>query len=307
MTAEPRLYGVLVTYRRPVQLAAALSAIGRQSRPLHELFVVDNDGSAAEVVARVAPGATYVRAPDNLGPAGGIALGMQRVLETARPTDWMFTFDDDDWAWSPDLFADLLAFAQRMTSEDPSTAAVGRSGTRFDRKRGRTTRITDDELRGPVSVDTIAGNQFPLYSVAAMAATGVFRADLFYGFEELEYGLRLRARGYHLYVDGDVWRESRTRNRRLGLVKQPALALRAPPQWERYYSIRNLIVVLRANGAAGGAVRVTATTAIAKPLANLARVPRYALQHLRLGLRASRDGWSDRLGRTLDPGGSGGS
>ena len=96
-----------------------------------------------------------------------------------------------------------------------------------------------------------------------------------------------------------MWRESRTRNRRLGLVKQPALALRAPPQWERYYSIRNLIVVLRANGAA--------TTAIAKPLANLARVPRFALQHLRLGLRASRDGWSDRLGRTLDPGGSGGS
>jgi glycosyltransferase involved in cell wall biosynthesis len=302
MTDEPRLYGVLVTYRRPVQLAAALSAIRQQTHPLHELVVVDNDGSASEVVARVAPDATYVRAPDNLGPAGGIALGMQRVLETARPTDWMFTFDDDDWAWEPDLFADLLAYALRMSAADPSTAAVGRSGTRFDGVRGRSVRVADAELHGPVPVDAIAGNQFPLYSVAAIAATGVFRADLFYGFEELEYGLRLRARGHHLYVDGDQWREIRARSRRLGLVTQPALGLHAPPQWERYYSIRNLIVVLRTNGAAGGAVRVTATTAIAKPLANLLRVPRFALQHLRVGLRASLDGWSDRLGRTLEPG-----
>jgi glycosyltransferase involved in cell wall biosynthesis len=302
MTPEPRLYGVLVTYRRPVQLAAALSAIGRQSRPLHELVVVDNDGSAAEVVGRLAPGATYIRAPENLGPAGGIALGMQRVLQTAGPADWMFTFDDDDWAWDTELFATLLEFATRMTAQDATTAAVGRSGTRFDRKRGRSQRVADDDLHGPVPVDTIAGNQFPLYSVAAMAATGVFRADLFYGFEELEYGLRLRARGYHLYVDGDPWRVSRARNRRLGLVKQPALGLHAAPQWERYYSIRNLIYVLRANGASSGALRVTATTAIAKPLANLWRVPRFALQHLRLGLRASRDGWTDRLGRTVEPG-----
>ena len=301
MTAEPRLYGVLVTYRRPVQLAAALSAIGRQSRPLHELVVVDNDGSAADVVTRLAPSATYVPAPDNLGPAGGIALGMQHVLQSAKPTDWMFTFDDDDWAWNPALFANLLEFALRMKAEDGTTGAVGRSGTRFDRKRGRAQRVADEELHGPVSVDTIAGNQFPLYSVAAMAATGVFRADLFYGFEELEYGLRLRARGFHLYVDGDEWRENRARNRRLGLVKQPALGVHGAPPWERYYSIRNLIYVLRANGASAGALRVTATTAIAKPVANMVRVPRFALQHLRLGLRASRDGWTDRLGRTVEP------
>ena len=308
MTAEPRLYGVLVTYRRPVQLAAALSAIGRQSRPLHELVVVDNDGSAAEVVTRVAPGATYVRAPDNLGPAGGIALGMQRVLETARPTDWMFTFDDDDWAWSPDLFADLLRVRAAHDERGPVDGggrSVGHAlrpqawtHDAHHRRRAARAGVGRHDRREPVP---------PLLGRGDGGDGGVPRRPL----------LRVRGARVRIAAPGARLPPLRRRRRvarephpqppaRPGEAAGPGPA-RAPPQWERYYSIRNLIVVLRANGAAGGAVRVTATTAIAKPLANLARVPRYALQHLRLGIRASRDGWSDRLGRTLDPGGSGGS
>jgi hypothetical protein len=46
---------------------------------------------------------------------------------------------------------------------------------------------------------------------------------------------------------------------------------------------------------------VTVVVAFAKPLANLVRTPRLAVAHLGLGLRASRDGWTGRLGRRVEP------
>lgn len=301
MTPRSRVYGVLVTYRRPQALAESLVAIGAQTLPLHELVVVDNDGSAESIVREHAPKATYVRAPENLGPAGGIAIGMRRVLEHAEVDDWLFTFDDDDWTSDPELFAKLMNFAQTMVERDPATAAVGRSGNRFDLRSGRMVRVHDDELRGAVAVDCIAGNQFPLYSVGAIRAAGSFRSELFFGFEELEFGLRLRSRGYHLYVDGALWHAGRERAGRLGLVEKPRRSIETAPEWERYYSIRNLIYILRSQGHRRAALRVTAITGIGKPLANVPRSPRLALVHLRMGLRASRDAWLGRMGRTLEP------
>jgi GT2 family glycosyltransferase len=303
MTSQPTLHGILVTYRRPVELERSLRAIGAQTRSLGTLIVVDNAGDAERIVHAHAPAATYVRPGANLGPAGGIALGMERLLERVDDGDWVFTFDDDDEIPDSELLAEFGAFAEQMVERDRSTAAVGRSGVRFDRRSGRVVRVPDDELSGVVSVDCIAGNQFPLYSMAAIRAVGPFRADFFFGFEELEFGLRLRDAGYRLYVDGPRWHDDRARRDRIGLDKRPARSLRDEPTWERYYSIRNLIAILRAGDANGAAARVTAITGIAKPLANVPFAPRLALRHLRLSVRACRDGWAGRMGRTVDPGG----
>ncbi len=301
MTAPLHLYGVLVTFRRPAELEQSLRSFREQTRPLDHLIVVDNGGGAEPVVRAYAPEAEYVSPSENLGPAGAIALGMQRVLERAADQDWMFTFDDDDWTSDRELFARLLGFASEMTARDPKTGCIGASGTRFDRSTGRIVRVPDEELRAAVPVDGIAGNQFPLYSVAALRAVGTFRSELFYGFEELEFGLRLRDAGYRIYVDGDLWLRGRERLGRLGLTPRPARSLRAEPSWERYYSIRNLVYILRGSGHRRAALRVAALTGVAKPLANLPRAPKLALRHLRVGLRAARDGWTGRLGRTIEP------
>src|SRR4051794_18504071 len=164
---HPRLYGVLVTYRRPAELARSLRSISEQTVPLEHLLIVDNSPNCdtAEVVRAGAPGAEYVAAPENLGPAGGIALGMERLLERCRDDDWIVTLDDDDPPADRGVFADLVALAEEMSARDGSTAAVGLSGVRFDRHRGRVLRVPDDALRGAVAVDSIAGNQCPCYSV----------------------------------------------------------------------------------------------------------------------------------------------
>jgi hypothetical protein len=73
------------------------------------------------------------------------------------------------------------------------------------------------------------------------------------------------------------------------------------PGWRRYYSLRNLIYLLRQHGHTLTALRVTILRGVAKPLLNLPLRPVLGLRHLRSNLRAARDGWTGRLGRQVSP------
>jgi glycosyltransferase involved in cell wall biosynthesis len=300
-----RLLGVLVTYRRPRELEVMLDRLADQRRPLDLLTVVDNSPTpeAERLVDRyrlAGHEAVYLPAPGNLGPAGAVALAMGRLLDSAADDDWVVLLDDDNPSESPEQLAELLDFARRMRRRDPRLGAVGLVGARFDWRRGRLVRIRDQELSGPVPVDYIGSGQFPLYRVPAVRAVGPFKAELFFGFEELEYGLRLRRSGWSLYVEGERLREQRLRAGRLGLSGAPSRRL-APLTWRRYYGLRNLIHILLASGRPSAAIRVTLLVGLAKPLLNAPRDPRGSWRHLRLNWRACRDGWRGRLGRTVEP------
>ena len=303
LDAEPRLHGVLVTYRRPALLRTSLAAVAAQERPLDSLIVVDNSPDTANerAVHGTIPGAHYLPATENLGPAGGIAEGMDRILPTAEARDWIAVLDDNDPATDPRTFSTLWAFAHKQYRRDGTTGGVGLSGIRFDRRRGRVVRVPDDELHGAVGVDCFGGNQFPMYSVRAVRTVGPPRRDLFFGLEELEFGLRLRDAGYALYGHGPMWHEARAGGGRLGTRFSPALTL-AEPTWRRYYSLRNLILILRAIGCTRTAIRVTVVAGMAKPLVNLPVHPRQALRNLRVNSRACRDAWTGRTGRRIEPG-----
>lgn len=280
----------------------SLTAIAEQTRQLDSLVVVDNSPTAENehVVRGHVPGAHYIPTPENLGPAGGIAAGMRRVLGDAGDRDWIMTLDDDDPPADAGVVAMLTEFAVESGARDPTTGGVGLSGTRFDRRMGRIVRVPDAELQGAVPVDCIAGNQCPLYAVAAVRAVGPLRPELFFGLEELEYGLRLRDAGYSLYGHGPTWYEGRMRGGRLGARPEPARSL-AEPTWRRYYSLRNLVWILRETGRTRAALRITFVNGLAKPVANLPVQPRAALRHLRLNLAACRDAWTNRMGRTIEP------
>lgn len=299
---EAQLFGVLVTFRRPELLTTSLEAATAQTRPLDHLVVVDNAPTpeTRAIVERLVPGADYVEAPDTLGPAGGLALGMERVLATADDRDWILTLDDDDPATDPSTFAVLLDFASELSAGSAPVAGVGIEGVRFDRTRGRIVWVPDDELRGPVAVDSVGGRNFPCYSAGALRKVGTMRRDLFFGFEELELGLRLRDAGYSLFAPGEVWYRRREEQGLLAKSLVPSRTL-GPLTWRRYYSLRNLIRVLLDCGSTRGALRVTLVVGIGKPVVNLCFEPRRAFAHLRVNVRACFDGWTGRMGRTVEP------
>jgi glycosyltransferase involved in cell wall biosynthesis len=309
------LLGVLVTFRRPDALREMLSVLCDQTRKLDRLFVVDNEpttetGSVTrEFDERLA--IEYVAAEGNIGPAGGIALGATRALGHAHGDGWLLTLDDDDPPYFPDSIERLAAFAGRMASEDPSTGGVGMTGGRFDLRRARIVRIGDDELSGPVSVDHIPGGFLPLYRMSAMAAVGPPLPELFFGLEELEYGLRLTGAGFHLYADGDHWSEMRADKRARGVLSSDAVVTgpgkrggpqrQVQPTWRRYYSMRNLIYLLRRRGAHWTAARVSLSRGIARPMLSWLSGSGDGFGGVSMSFRAVLDGWIGRMGRTVDP------
>jgi hypothetical protein len=299
-----RLLGILITFRRPRELALMLERLAGSKRPVDLLTVVDNSPTAdAELlVDRYRAGgraATYVAAGENLGPAGAVALAMGRLLPAAGDEDWIVLFDDGEAPGTEEL-AEMCAFAERMRAADPRLGAVGGVGATFDWARGRVLRVPDHRLNGPVPVDYIGSGQLPLYRVRAVREVGVFKPELFFGFEELEYGLRLRAAGWPLYVDGDRWQAGRRLLGRLEVAGRPTVGF-AGTTWRDYYRLRNLIAILLGAGRRGAAVRVSLLVGLVKPLVNAPRQPGRSLRRLRLNWRAVRDGWTGRLGRTVEP------
>jgi glycosyltransferase involved in cell wall biosynthesis len=302
---RPALHGILITYRRPAAFRKILARLGEQTRPPDRLVVVDNDPSP-EVEASLADyrstgrQADYVGTPENLGPAGGIALGMREVLGFASDDDWAVLLDDDDPPEDPDLLGRLETFAHQVSNRDPRTAGVGVMGARFDWLRGRPAPVPDGDLEGVVVVDYVGGNKLPMYRVGVFREVGTFRDDLFFGFDDLEFGLRVKAAGYRLYVDGAAWRQRRARRGRLGADRVPSPVL-DEPGWRRYYSLRNMIWILRSHGRDGTAARLALLAGVGKPLANVFLSPALARRHLALSWRACRDGWVGRMGRTVEP------
>ena len=123
-----------------------------------------------------------------------------------------------------------------MRVRDPLTAAVGISGGWFDWKRGRMRRVKDDQLReDAVPLDHVAGNQLPFFLVGAVRRVGVFCEELFFGFSELEFGLRLWTTGSTLYGYGPLWLESREQTGRVNLELRPSRRLH-PVSWRDYYT-----------------------------------------------------------------------
>jgi GT2 family glycosyltransferase len=303
MAEEGRVYGVLVTFRRPAPLTATLAWLAGQDRQLDRLVVVDNDASeyTKSLVNRhsqLGHAVDYLETEQNLGPAGGRALGMQHILEFAEDADWMVVVDDDVRRTPSGTLRYLHEFARQMQARDPWTAAIGRRGARFDWKRAKVVRVRDDELDGPVAVDYLATGHLPMYRVEAVRKVGPFRSELFFGLTEIEYGLRLRRAGYSLYADGPSCREARII--RLGLEVRGSVKV-GEPTWRRYYSLRNLIYVLRAYGHPATAARVTLVRGFGKPAVNLLSRPRLALRNLKLNVKACRDAWTGRMGRTIEP------
>ncbi len=83
---------VVPTFNRKVLLTACLTALLSQTRPLDEIILIDNastDGTEELVKARFSQ-VTYVKLPENTGPAGGVGAGMRLAYEKGH--DWILGY-----------------------------------------------------------------------------------------------------------------------------------------------------------------------------------------------------------------------
>jgi GT2 family glycosyltransferase len=297
------VHAVVVTFSRPDELRRTLAKLSTFA--LASITVVDNAPSEASRDAATnrettsAAQLTHLPQAQNTGPAGGLAAGFAHVLERCRDEDWLLVVNDDGVPGTPESLRALQQFGTWLEARGAPVGAVGLSGARFDRRRGVLERPHDCELAGPLTVDYVAGNQLLMVKAAAARRSGAFDAGLFFGFEELDYCLRLQAAGFGIYVDGPLLRQTRQKHERygdsVGPVDRPVSA------WRRYYSVRNHIVVTRRYCTSRVAGFVTLAEIATRPLrdARSHRADRGAL--FTAGVRGAVDAWRDRLGERVQP------
>lgn len=170
---------VVVTHRRPDDLAKSLDVVTGQSRMIDHLIVVDNDfGSSAgddrvrELVEGQPVPATYLGSRRNLGGAGGFALGMLHAL--ALGADWIWLADDDGRPRDSEVLATLLSCAQRhnLAEVSPMVCALDRPDElAFPLRRGLVWRRRASELR------TEGPDQDLLPGIASLFNGALFRAE----------------------------------------------------------------------------------------------------------------------------------
>jgi rhamnopyranosyl-N-acetylglucosaminyl-diphospho-decaprenol beta-1,3/1,4-galactofuranosyltransferase len=188
---------VVVTHRRPDELAKSLDAVCAQSRVPDHLVVIDNDDDARvrDIVNGQPVPSTYLGSRRNLGGAGGFALGMLHAL--ALGADWIWLADDDGRPQDSNVLATLLACAQKYglaevspmicDLDDPERLA-------FPLRRGIVWRRKVSELRvGTQELMPGIAHLFngALFRAATLEATGVPDLRMFIRGDETELHRRL--------------------------------------------------------------------------------------------------------------------
>ncbi|TAE20248.1 MAG: glycosyltransferase, partial [Bacteroidetes bacterium] len=91
------LAGFIITYNRVNILPDTVEKILAQSFPPEKLLIVDNsEGTETEEWVKTVPHLPlhYYRVGYNSGPAGGAAIGLQKLAEEGY--EWIYWGDDND-------------------------------------------------------------------------------------------------------------------------------------------------------------------------------------------------------------------
>jgi rhamnopyranosyl-N-acetylglucosaminyl-diphospho-decaprenol beta-1,3/1,4-galactofuranosyltransferase len=165
---------VVVTHRRPDELAKSLDAVSAQTRAPDHLVVVDNDNDdrVRDLVASQPIPTTYLGSRRNLGGAGGFALGMLHAL--ALGADWVWLADDDGRPLDSEVLGTLLACAERHELAEVSPMVCDMNDPErlaFPLRRGLVWRRRVSELR------TEGAEQDLLPGIASLFNGALFRAS----------------------------------------------------------------------------------------------------------------------------------
>ena len=292
---------MLVSRRRPQATDHTLSRVLSQTTPVCLLVVVNVEADAdtqkvVEAWSARHPEVEYLPVADNVGPAGAVHIGIETLLRRCPDAEFIALFEDDDPPPDDETLARLIGHLEQFAPVE-RVGGVSLHGACFSWSLA-VLRRPALSAEGYAEVDYLAGGAVPLFRRALLEDVGTYDPTLFFGFEELEFGLRARDAGWRLHIiaGSDDWHR-RKGHGGLGRARLEEW------NWRRYYSLRNLLVILLRRRRRITALRVALFRGIFKPLLLLPVQPSSAVRHLRFNVAAIRDALTGKLGRTVPPGG----
>lgn len=296
----PRIFAVIVTFGPD---AALLSRLLEALSPQVSGGIVVNNGSTLPLSddSLKQSGFAVRHMQSNTGIATALNAGFQ-WSEDAN-AEYVVTFDQDSEP-APDMVLRLLGAYQDLVNSGQKVGAVGPQ--QVDRRSGRravflapiasSRRKAVPPPGGTVEVDHLITSGC-LVPMLVWKDVGAFLEPLFIDYVDIEWSLRLRHRGWHLFgVDGATLLHS--------IGDDVARWGRREFPWHsplrHYFIFRNGVYLQKLPHVSIG-WKLFDAIQLMKKLVVFTLVGRPRADHLRAMLRGIRDGWGGQLGPPMDP------
>ena len=291
---------MIVTYQPDGELLARLV---RALAPQISGGVVVNNGSDLPLPAALFQqhGFAVDHLHSNTGVATALNTGFQWAL--AQGAEFVITFDQDSEP-APDMVSALMDAYQNLVTTGRRVGAVGPQ--QVDRRTGRRAPFLEPISRHRRRVTPQAGQVVEvdhlitsgcLVPIQAWNDAGRLLDALFIDYVDIEWSLRLRHRGWHLYgVGGAILLHS------IGddVAHWRGREFAWHSAQRHYFIFRNGIYLQKLPHISLG-WKLFDALQLAKKLAIYTLVGRPRSAHLRAMLRGMRDGWRGRLGAFTRP------
>ena len=236
----------VITYKRPQVLVQTIHSIFKQSVVPVKLLIVDNDTEqSGKTVLKELEGlpVEYYSVGFNSGPAGGAYEGLKNLF--TQGYEWVLWLDDDD----PPRFNDQMEALADVIERNKHLASFGMTGSvgqLYNANRGEIVRVTDEALLPGVDieVDQIAGNMFPFINKKVFDAGVLPDNKLFFGFEDLDFGLRVQNAGFKIIISGKEMYRHREFSGRLNFKRATYTEKKISTLWREYYGMRALMNII---------------------------------------------------------------
>ncbi len=207
---SPRIVAVVATHRRPRELARLLASLDG----VESVVVCDNSASdEVRAVVESAPlSAHYLEPGTNLGCGGGLRLAEEHAWKITGGNFTHLLVLDDDAVLQPGTVAQLAEMLDREHADAAYPLVLGPDGCvgwapgLKDRalRRLERERLTPDEYRTRLGATVVefawAQGICLLVRRAAVEAAGFHRTDFWVRGEDLDFSLRLTARGRGVFL-----------------------------------------------------------------------------------------------------------
>ena len=222
----PKICAILITYNRLDILKKSLDCVVQQKLAPETILVVDNnssDGTSEYISSLKYPNMELMRLEENVGSAGGIAVGMEYALKKDI-YDYVWVLDDDTY-YSEDTTQQLVD----ATNQGYDYVGLTGYNIRFGNKRA----VHNDLKLQPIDYTLIDGS---LIRMSVVKKIGLVDAGFFMMCDDHEYCLRAQKHGFkvgllniaveRLYLGGE------------GNFTKATL-------WRGYYSSRNMMIIVK--------------------------------------------------------------
>jgi|GEM_PF-582651 len=231
----------IITFNRPAILRETIRKVSSQTA-CPSLILIMNNGdpvdSVESALSRTDIVVTQHMMGYNAGPAAAAHVALTKLEQ--QGFQWIQWVDDDDPPRIQNLNERLFRHLNDATTD--SIGIIGPVGSHFNIHRGIAVRVTNEEILQNTSLElqTVAGNQCMIINSAVVRAGCLPTKELFFGFEETNFCLKVLDKGFKIIVPCDLFSEYRQLAGRWKLKDSDIRKIEIP-SWRSYYSARNLI------------------------------------------------------------------